>query len=231
MEGAREIDIAAVLEAEGQDARPPGFPQDEGAQSGDDEHVCHHGHSGTYASGADVPISGVGVTHAIAPGSSINRVQRGIPLVIDYGGGYNGYITDETRVAAVGEMKEKFRAAYDVAREIVEDASAYGRAGIDATELFTRALDRVKKARLEDHFMGHGEGQVSFMGHGLGLEINELPVITPRHRMELKEGMVFAYEPKFIFPGEGAVGIEVDFVVREGHLERVTDTPISVINV
>ena len=77
--------------------------------------------------------------------------------------------------------------------------------------------------------MGYGEGKVGFIGHGLGLEINELPVITPRHKMLLQEGMVFAFEPKFIIPGEGAIGIEVDFIVRRHGLERVTDTSIDVV--
>jgi Xaa-Pro aminopeptidase len=77
--------------------------------------------------------------------------------------------------------------------------------------------------------MGFGEGQVSFVGHGLGLDINELPVITARHKRLLKEGMVFAFEPKFIFPGEGSVGIEVDFITRKDGLERVTDYPIDVV--
>jgi Xaa-Pro aminopeptidase len=77
--------------------------------------------------------------------------------------------------------------------------------------------------------MGFGPGKVSFVGHGLGLEINELPVITPRHHIILQEGMVFAFEPKFIFPGEGAVGIEVDYIVRKNELERVTRTPIDLV--
>jgi Xaa-Pro dipeptidase len=79
--------------------------------------------------------------------------------------------------------------------------------------------------------MGHGEGQVSFIGHGLGLEINELPVITARHSRILEEGMVFALEPKFALPDKGAIGIEVDFIVRKDRLERVTSTPIDIVHV
>ena len=104
----------------------------------------------------------------------------------------------------------------------------FAREGIDATEIFAKALDRAKEAELEKYFMGHGEGQVSFVGHGLGLEINELPVITPRHKTILKEGMVFAFEPKFIIPNEGAVGIEVDFIVRKDGLQRVTDSSLDI---
>jgi Xaa-Pro dipeptidase len=230
-EGAREVDIAAVLEAEGKIRGHQGFLRMRGLNQEMMNMYITHGPSATYTSGADVPISGVGVTHAIGQGPSIHRVERGIPVIIDYGGGYNGYITDETRMFVVGELKERFLRAYHVAREIIEETTVYGKEGIDATELFVRARDKVKTAGLEDHFMGHGEGQVSFVGHGLGLEINELPVITPRHHVALKEGMVFAFEPKFIFPGEGAVGIEVDYIVRKDRLERVTDFPIDIVQV
>jgi len=178
---------------------------------------------------ADISIAGVGVTPAVALGSSFQKVESGIPVLVDYGGGYNGYITDETRVFVVGELKEIFRKPYDVAREIVEDATGFGRAGVNATELFNRADRQVKKAGLSEHFMGNGKGQVSYVGHGLGLELNELPVITPRHSCILKEGMVFAFEPKFVFPGIGAIGIEIDFIVRKERLERVLETSIDIV--
>jgi Xaa-Pro aminopeptidase len=90
-------------------------------------------------------------------------------------------------------------------------------------------MGQVKKARLEAHFMGFAEGRVSFIGHGLGLEINELPVITARPHTVLREGMVLAIEPKFVFPDEGVVGIEVDFIVRDDRLERVTGTPVDLV--
>lgn len=230
-EGMREIDIEAVLAAEGRKVGHQGYLRMRGLNQEMMSIYVTHGKSATIGSGADVPISGVGVTHAIGQGASLNVVERDMPLLIDYGGGYNGYITDETRVYVVGTLNEKFRTAYETAREIVEDAMGFGKEGIDATEIYKRAEEIARKAGLSDYFMGHGKGKVGFIGHGLGLEINELPVITPRHTMELKEGMVFAFEPKFIFPNEGAIGIEVDFIVRKGSLERVTDYPIDVMYV
>jgi Xaa-Pro aminopeptidase len=227
--GMREVDIAAILEAEGRKVGHQGFLRMRGLNQEMMNLYITHGLSGTIPSSGDVPIAGAGVTHAIAQGPSLNRVEKGVPVVIDYGGGYNGYITDETRPFVVGELKERFRKPYEVAKEIVEDATAYGKEGIDGTELFIRAEEKAKKAGLEEYFMGFGPGKVSFVGHGLGLEINELPVITPRHHITLKEGMVFAFEPKFIFPGEGAVGIEVDFIVRKNEFERVTRTPIDLV--
>ncbi|RPI73190.1 MAG: aminopeptidase P family protein, partial [Desulfobacteraceae bacterium] len=159
------------------------------------------------------------------------RVQRDIPVTIDYGGGYNGYITDETRTFVVGRLEERFKKAYETARAIVEDLLAFGKEGVDTTELFQRAYALVEKAHLEDYFMGHGEGRVSFIGHGLGLEINEPPVVTARHHTILKAGMVLAYEPKFVFPPFGAVGIEIDFIVRPDRLERITGDGLDIVHV
>lgn len=176
-------------------------------------------------------ITGVGVTPAVPQGSSFKRVERGIPVTIDYGGGYNGYITDETRSFVVGELREVFRRPYETARSIIEDVMTYGKAGMDCTEVFSRANRIAKKEGLEEHFMGHGDGKVAFIGHGLGLEINELPVITARHSRILEEGMVFAFEPKFVIPPFGAVGIEVDFIVRGDRLERVTSDSIDIVKV
>src|SRR5208337_1212122 len=135
----------------------------------------------------------------------------------------------ETRPYVVGELDETFRKPYEVAREIIADTEAFGKEGVNSTDLFARAMEKVKKAGLEDHFMGFGGSRVSFIGHGLGLEINELPVITARHSRVLVEGTVFALEPKFVFPGKGVVGIEVDFIVRKGSLERVGKTPADLV--
>jgi Xaa-Pro dipeptidase len=230
-EGMREIDIEAAIVAEGRRAGHQGLLRMRGLNQ---EMMCGyvgHGQPATIHSHSDVPMAGFGGPHAVAQGASIQKITKGVPVIVDYGGGYNGYITDETRVYAVDELKEIFLKAYQVSRDIVEETISFAKEGVDATEIFVRALERVKEAGLEKYFMGHGEGQVSFIGHGLGLEINELPVITPRHKIILKEGMVFAFEPKFIIPGEGAVGVEVDFIVRKDRLQRVTDSSLDIVYV
>ncbi len=228
-EGMREVDIDAELVAEGRRFGHQGFLRMRGFNQEMMSLYVAAGYAGTVPSGADVPVSGLGLSPAIAQGSSLETVRKGIPVIVDYGGGYNGYITDETRSYVVGELDDLFRKPFEVAREIVEDTQAFGREGVDTTEIFQRALGRVQKAGLDDYFMGHGPTKVTFIGHGLGIEINELPVFTARHHTILKEGMVFAFEPKFIFPGKGVIGIEVDFIVRKDGLERVTETPIDLV--
>lgn len=228
-EGVREVDVDAELVAEGRRQGHQGFLRMRGLNQEMMNLYVSTGVASTVSSYADVPIAGLGVTPAIGQGSSMNRVEAGIPVIVDYGGGYNGYITDETRVYVAGRLEEVFRKPYEVAREIVEDAAAFGKEGIDCTELYERSMSRVKREGLQEFFMGYGEGQVSFIGHGLGLEINELPVITARHGRVLEEGMVFAFEPKFTLPKKGSVGIEVDFIVRKDRLERVTSTPVDMV--
>ncbi len=230
-EGVTEVEIEATLLAEGRRVGHHGYLRMRGFNQEIMTMAVQSGYTGAIATIVDGPIAGAGVTPAVPQGSSFKRVERGIPVTIDYCGGYNGYHTDETRTFVAGELDEAFRKPYDTAREIIEDAMSFGREGVDCTEIFSRAYDMAKKAHLEDHFMGHGEGQVSFIGHGVGLEINELPIITPRHGRLLKEGMVFAFEPKFVLPHRGAIGIEVDFIVRPRGLERITADSLEIIRV
>ena len=77
--------------------------------------------------------------------------------------------------------------------------------------------------------MGHRQ-HAGFVGHGLGIEINELPVIAPRSRSVLETGNVIALEPKFVIPGVGAVGIENTYVVRpDGPMECLTHAPREIV--
>jgi len=72
--------------------------------------------------------------------------------------------------------------------------------------------------------MGFGEGKARFVGHGLGLEIDEVPILAPQFNQALMPGMVIAVEPKFVFPGQGVVGLEDDYVVTPTGVERLTLT-------
>jgi len=78
--------------------------------------------------------------------------------------------------------------------------------------------------------MGYGAGQVRFIGHGVGLELDELPVLAAND-LALEPGMVFALEPKFVLPGLGAIGIENTWCVREHGLEALTRAPEKIYEV
>jgi Xaa-Pro dipeptidase len=187
------------------------------------------GESASVVTYSDTPFGGPGLNGAIAQGSSAKRIRKDEPVVIDYGAGYNGYVTDETRTFVLGRLKDPFVRAYHVALDIIADLESSGRAGVIPARIYERAQQIAGHSGLSPYFMGHGEGQVAFVGHGLGLEINEWPVISKGDKRPLQSGMIFAFEPKFVFPGEGAVGIEVDFIVRQEGLERVTQFPKDIV--
>ena len=84
-----------------------------------------------------------------------------------------------------------------------------------------KLIDIAKKAGFEANFMGHRQ-KAGFIGHGVGIELNEAPVFAPRSKDILAEGMVFALEPKFVIPQVGAVGIENTFVVTASGIEKLT---------
>jgi Xaa-Pro aminopeptidase len=230
-EGMTELELDGILVSIGRTAGHQGLVRMRGFNQEMMNAYVLSGGSASIVSFGDTPLCGAGATHAIAQGSSSKKIKRDEPIVIDYGGGYNGYVTDETRTFVIGELKDHLERAFQVARSIIEDVESSTRPGDLATDIYARAKAIADKEGLDPYFMGHGEGQVAFVGHGIGLEVNEWPIIGRGFRRSLEPGMVFAFEPKFVFPGEGAVGIELDYIVREDGLERVTHFPVDIVSV
>ena len=77
--------------------------------------------------------------------------------------------------------------------------------------------------------MGIGQ-KAKFVGHGIGLEINESPVLAPRMKQELEPGMVFALEPKIVLPEIGPVGIENSWAVTSDGVEKLTQAPEEIVS-
>jgi Xaa-Pro aminopeptidase len=117
--------------------------------------------------------------------------------------------------------------AHDCSIEIHSLFAKEAKPGVSCSDLYRLALKVGEKAGFGEHFMGHGEGKVRFIGHGLGLEIDEYPVIAPRFDQRLEPGTVIALEPKFVFPGKGVMGLEDDYLVTPTGVERLTLTDQS----
>ena len=93
-----------------------------------------------------------------------------------------------------------------------------------AEELYDQALEIVENAGLPQGFMGH-QKPLLFVGHGVGLEIDEWPIVGKNSEHVLEEGMVIALEEKFIFPGEGVVGTENTYLVTRNRMEKLNCFP------
>jgi Xaa-Pro dipeptidase len=189
------------------------------------------GESGATLSFLDSPHGGRGNTPAMAQGASDRRIQRNEPIGIDYGVGVNGYIADQFRTLVIGDLPESLMRAHDLSFEIHSLFCQEAKPGVLCSDLYHLATERAKKTGFGKYFNGYGEGKVRFIGHGLGLEIDEYPIISPRFTQNLQPGMVIALEPMFVFPGQGIVGSEDDYLVTATGVERLTLADQTVIKI
>ncbi len=170
----------------------------------------------------ETPIGGPGTTPAIAQGAGHNPIKRNEPILVDLGVGINGYVADITRTFVVGQLPERLYEGYQVLQEVKTLVESEARPGVLCSHLYREAARLAQARGFGEYFMGFGEGKVHFLGHGLGLEIDELPVLAKGYPSPLAEGMVFALEPKMVFPGKGAIGLEDDYLVTAMGLRKLS---------
>jgi Xaa-Pro dipeptidase len=223
-EGLTEVAFAGLVEAEARRLGHEGIIRMRGFNQ-----EMFYGHlltgvSGAAASYLDTPLAGTGLSPAVAQGASFRAIRRGDHVVFDFAPVREGYIADLTRIFALGEMHSELRRAYDAAMRIQAAVVAAARPGVTCRALYDLAVRIAADEGLAASFMGHGAGKVRFIGHGVGLELDELPVLTASD-VTLAEGMVIALEPKFVLPGLGAIGIENTWLMTSSGLARITDAP------
>lgn len=178
----------------------------------------------------DFAMGGAGADPSLPVGANGTIIRTGMTVMVDVNGNYTGYMTDMTRTFVLGDIPEEARRAHRLSIDICDTLAQMGRVGTAASAMYEKALEMAREAGLEHYFMGHRQ-HAGFVGHGVGIEINELPVIAPRSRDILEAGNVIAIEPKFVIPGVGAVGIENTYVVREDAPMRcLTNAPTQLIN-
>jgi Xaa-Pro aminopeptidase len=180
------------------------------------------GPSGAVAGYSDSPLCGPGPNSVLGKGPDGHVLRAGDPVIADLVGGHGGYLADQTRTFAVGSLAGDLRRAYDVCVEILRATEAELRPGAVPSQLFARSAEMASDAGLAEHFMGHGSHRIRFLGHGVGLEIDELPILAPGFDEPIAEGNVVAVEPKMVFPGRGAVGIENMYAVTADGFETIT---------
>lgn len=175
------------------------------------------GESGNFPSVFNGPLGLRGVHPAVPHmGSKHVHWETGMPLSIDNGFMHEGYQTDKTQVYWLGarsSIPPKVRAAQDCAVEIQAKVAADLRPGARPADLWDLSLELAKKRGFEEGFMGLGRNKVPFVGHGIGLAIDEYPALAKGFDLPLEEGTVLAVEPKIGIPGIGMLGVENTFVV------------------
>lgn len=169
----------------------------------------------------DFALGGGGIDASCPLGANGTTLKEGTAVMVDMAGNYTAYMTDMTRVFSVGRLPELAYRAHQTALLIESEIENIARPGTPCAELYEIAAKITENQGLGAYFMGTKQ-QAKFVGHGIGIQINELPVLTPRSKDRLEPNMVFALEPKYVIPGVGAVGIENSFLVTETGLEKIT---------
>jgi Xaa-Pro aminopeptidase len=221
-EGLTDIELSSMVEGAARARGHQGFVR---TRAFNQEVYWGHLISGPDAADpafVDGTTGGHGLSNAFPQGSGWRSIGRHEPVIFDLCACMYGYCMDQTRTLSMGSLPDKLDNAYSVALEIQQKVGEKIQCGVSLDELFSEAQNIAESHRLGEHFMGYGKQRIGYCGHGVGLELDELPVIRKGDKALLSSGMVIALEPKFHFPNEGVVGVEDTFVVMDKGSQKLT---------
>ncbi len=227
--GKREVEVSAELEYR---ARKRGHQGKSRMRGFNGEVFMGHVHSGyrsAFPSGFLKPTAGIGPHASYPEGASFEKIEENQPVIVDFLGNYQGYMSDETRIFVVGKLDKKLTKAYYFCRDVMDWMEEYAKPGIAAQDIYEQCLVMAEKAGYKDNFMGIKTNQTPFVGHGIGLELDEFPFIAKGQDYAIEENMTFAFEPKVAFEGIGAVGIENTYLVTKNGVEALTRFPREIV--
>ncbi len=171
----------------------------------------------------NTPLGGLGLNPSFGQGVSYKTIQENEPITVDFAAAFDGYLVDQTRMFCIGELPDKLMRAYEDMYRIQNRLKEIARPGVTWGAIYDDCLALACDMGYQDHFMGNAGAQVSFIGHGIGVEMDEYPFIARGFQdYEMKENMTFAFEPKAVFAGLGAVGIENTFWLAEDGVKHIT---------
>ena len=176
----------------------------------------------------DSPASGEGTSAAFPAGAGYKKLCKNEPIMVDLASVLNGYHMDETRMFAIGPLPRKAMDACLATIEIHDAVLERVRPGVSLESLYDFSVKRAEKLGYAENYLGIPGYQVTFIGHGIGLELVEPPFIARNRKDGLKEGMVFALEPKMVFENEFSAGVESVFQVTDKGARLISQVPVTV---
>lgn len=192
--------------------------------------VCSAGVNSLSGGKFDGICVGKGISPAMPYGASDDPIPKNVPVIIDFAFVLEGYHVDLTRMFSWGLPADEVLKAYDamvkVEQAIIRDLVP----GKVCEDIYLNAVRLAGELGYAEEFMGLDTEKVKFVGHGVGLELDEPPYLAPQMKISLEEGMVLAVEPKVALPGIGVIGIEDTLVIRDQSPERLTTCPAEWIN-
>ncbi|MCD6153274.1 MAG: aminopeptidase P family protein [Syntrophobacterales bacterium] len=190
---------------------------------------------GIVASGANLSkiagkvqsITGVGLSSSIPLGASLKKIQRGEMIVVDFATYYHGYHSDQSRTYVVGKSPEGCKSIYEGMKEIADRIILFLKPGLRCDHVYNLAMEFAAELKVKDYFMrlGGSPQKVSFIGHGVGLELNEPPLLHKNNREVLKEGNVITLELEMWKSAGEVVKLEDTILITSRGAEILTITP------
>lgn len=179
----------------------------------------------------DSPMSGIGTSPAFPCGASLREMGPNEPIMIDLNLMLNGYHFDETRMFCMGKIPSEAKKLSLAAIEILEEVVGLARPGLPIASLYERAWQVAKRLGVEEEFLGLPKYKTKYIGHGIGIELVEPPIISGNTDNILEEGMVFALEPKLVSSKGFGAGVEAVFYITETGADLLSETPCQIFEV
>ena len=176
-------------------------------------------------SGLAMTVTGIGNHPSLPWGASAERIDEGDMVVMDIGINRAGYHVDMARTYVAGNPSTLLKERWDAVNKIMDAALEKAVPGNTAGDLFSAAESKALDLGVREYFQGWGDMQGHYIGHGIGLELDEPPTLVRGNGQLLTEGMAVCIEPKLIVPHWGAVDVE-DTVIINSHGPEIL-TPVS----
>jgi Xaa-Pro aminopeptidase len=230
-EGMTELELAAELERELRRQGMEGLVRMH--RFGSEMHVggVLAGLSATMPTWHQAVMGGGGLSPSLPHGASRRKVQRGEPIAVDLCGVSMGYISDETRTFVLGSLPDEAAEVLAATQEVLRAMEAELRVGASNEAVWMAAEAMAEEERVDEGFMGVGATKMRFIGHGVGLELDELPILADGMSGHIPEGATVAVEPKVVLPGYGVLGEENTYHVTSSGVKQLTRAPPGPIEV
>jgi len=183
-------------------------------------------------SGAVYTITGVGLSPSVPAGPSGRSISKGDLIIIDIPTLVDGYHADQTRTYILGKANQNIKMLYNKLKEIADYLIEEIKPGMKCREIHQRAIEKSKELKAADAFLNFGKGRKSrVLGHGIGLELNEPPILSPGNNSEVSDGFVIALDMHMMDENIGVVKLEDMILVTKNGNKILTKSPRNLFEV
>jgi Xaa-Pro aminopeptidase len=172
-------------------------------------------------------ITGAGLSSAIPMGASARKINRGDMVVVDIPTFYRGYHSDQSRTYVIGKAPAVCRDLYQGMREIADRTVEFLKPGVTCNDVYEKAVSVAREIGMEPYYLkiGGSTERLPFVGHGVGLEVNELPLLSKGSLDVIEAGTVATLEIEMWKSEKEVVKVEDTIAVHSDGAEILTISP------